>query len=601
MDHTRIKKQEIIIGLLVLGCVILLALNSTQFFARIDMTEDKVFTFSPVTLDLVRSLPQQLHISYYISNKLRQVSPVPGQIIDILQEYSAVSRGRIKVSIVDPLRGQAAEAVRRFGIYPQQMKIIKQNEQQFVEVFSGLVFEYLDRTVAIPFVFNPQTLEYSLTLTIRRIVRNTPTIVSVIVGNPSKSFQQDFSMLSAQLSMSFELRDIVPGAAIPPETSVLVVLGGEDLPAKDLLPIDQFIMGGGHTLFAVKALKIDTKVNLDAVPVESSALLSMLAQYGIDVGKAMVLDPSCRHYRLPQNNFGQLQWMDLGKYPEWVSVLPENVSLTNPITRRFSGLDLLWPSPLRFNGRSSVKAEVIAKSTKDAWLMKPPFQTDPFYVSTMTGTSDSSRGQYALAYALTGRFSSYFAGSNPVASQGITKATNNSGASKAEGDLGASSKGELLSNSPESRMIVVGDVDFASDLMQFSDSAYNTLFIENAVEWLSADADLLSMKTRNYHDPRLSRIQDPSLRNALIVLAESVNIVLMPLLVLVFGIVRAYSRREKMPGGKNRQLEKEARSSSNSSRKASKLNYRSGKKSFFSWSPWCFSQDFTRLGFFRTA
>jgi ABC-type uncharacterized transport system involved in gliding motility auxiliary subunit len=521
------RKSEIIVSFLVVACVVLLALNSSRYYARFDLTENKAFTISPVTRDLLRSLPRRVNISYFISNELRQVSPVPGQIIDMLQEYAASSNGKIKVTLVDPAAGQAPEAARRYGIFPQQMKVIKQNEQRVVEVYSGLIFEYLDRTVVIPFVYNPQTLEYSMTLTIRRIIRNAPTVVGILVGDSQKTLENDYSMIKAQLSLSFEVRNIVPGTEIPHDTSVLVVLGGTALPEEDVRLVNDFIMSGGHAVFAVKALNVDTKEKLDAVPVESSPLLDMLSGYGIDIGRAMVLDTSARHYRLPQNNFGQIQWIDLGKYPEWVSVLPENVSLENPITRRFAGLDLLWPSPLHFNVQTGVEAQILAKTTKNAWLIKPPFNTNPYVVSAMTGASDPTKGQYALAYALSGHFKNHFL----------------------KFDSHAQANNESISDLPveskESKMVIIGDDDFASDLMAFSDSSYNALFLENAVEWLSADADLLMIKMRNYYDQRLSRIQDQKVYNRQILVAEVVNLVLVPIGVAAFGIIWGYRRREK--------------------------------------------------------
>jgi ABC-type uncharacterized transport system involved in gliding motility auxiliary subunit len=509
--------------------VLVAALDSTHYFFRADLTEDRIFTISKVSRALFREIPQQIHINYYISGELRQATPVPGQIIDLLQEYAADSHGKIRVSIVDPSSGPAAEAVHRFGIVPQQIKIIKQNEQKVAEVYSGLEIEYLDRSIAVPFVFNPETLEYSLTLTIRRILQNSPAIVSVLIGNPQKTLQSNYSTLSEQLSRSFKVRPLEPGATVPPETSVLVVLGGTQLTKDEVLPIDQFIMSGGHVLFAVKALTVDTSIRLIASAVASSPLLDMLAHYGIDVGNAMVLDQSNRDYRVPQNILGNLKWMSLGSYPEWVSVLPEDVSLSNPITRRFSGLDLLWPSPLHFEGGNSVKAEVIVKSSKNAWLLKPPYQLDPLKVTGRTGAGDPTKGQYALAYALSGKFGSFFGEDRKLLS--TPKDT---------------PYGKLLTESPDTRMIVIGDDDFASDLMQFSDSGYNALFMDNAVEWLSADADLLSIKTRNFRDPRLNRIQDPSKRNKLIILSEGVNVVLVPLLVLIAALVRTYSRREQV-------------------------------------------------------
>jgi ABC-type uncharacterized transport system involved in gliding motility auxiliary subunit len=94
-------------------------------------------------------------------------------------------------------------------------------------------------------------------------------------------------------------------------------------------------------------------------------------------------------------------------------------------------------------------------------------------------------------------------------------------------------------------MIVVGDDDFLTDLMQFSDSLANVLFVENAVLWLSGNDDLLSIKTRAGTEGRLDRIQDPAARSRLILAAEAVNVVLIPVAVLLAGLVARIRRREK--------------------------------------------------------
>ncbi|HUX19752.1 MAG TPA: Gldg family protein, partial [Spirochaetia bacterium] len=406
-------------------------------------------------------------------------------------------------------------------------------EQRVTEVYSGLVIQYLDRSISIPFVFNPDTLEYSLTLTIRRLVRNTSSVAGIIIGGTDKSLDRNYSMLSGQLSLSFNLRDLKPGEEIPPNISVLIVLGGTDLSREQLAPIDRYIMGGGRVLFAVKGLRVETNRKLDAKVVGSSPLLDMIANYGVEVGREMVLDESSRDYRLPQVVFGTVKWQVIGKYPEWVSILPENVSETNPITRRFPGLDLLWPSPLTLSSQEGVSAEVLLRSSASSWLATAPFTTDPFKLVGGRAPK-SSKGRFVLAYALSGRFPSYYTGGDETE----TATPAGEGVKDRGGRLGG---GDL---SQDTRMIIIGDDDFASDLMQFSDSAYNALFLENAAEWLSSDSDLLAIKTRVSGDLRLNRIQDPKARERHIQAAEAINVVGIPLFVLAMGLLRLLLRRE---------------------------------------------------------
>jgi ABC-type uncharacterized transport system involved in gliding motility auxiliary subunit len=234
----------------------------------------------------------------------------------------------------------------------------------------------------------------------------------------------------------------------------------------------------------------------------------------------MVLDGSNRDYRLPQQlPSGQVSWERIGAYPPWVSVRAPNVAPTHPVTTSFTGLDLLWPVALAATEPKGVQAMALAKTSATAWLQKPPFVMDPYRVPQEGPPKGSPLlGQFVLAYALTGsfpeRFPSLFSPPSPSA---------------------------------PTRIIVVGDDDFLTDLMQFSDSLYNVLFTENAILWLSGNSDLLSIKTRASSETRLDRIQDPVERGRLMLAAELVNVVLVPLALLAFAVLRALRRRERGP------------------------------------------------------
>jgi ABC-type uncharacterized transport system involved in gliding motility auxiliary subunit len=236
----------------------------------------------------------------------------------------------------------------------------------------------------------------------------------------------------------------------------------------------------------------------------------MIDSYGVRVGRELVLDTAARDCRLPQAGpSGQITWETIGRYPPWVSVKGPDVSLRNPITASFTGLDLLWPVALQAPPEG-VTAKPLVKTSPSAWLQEPPFLIDPYKVDQQ----GRSVGQYVLAMALTGKFPSWF--------------------SPAE-------------RSPTSRMIVIGDDDFLTDLMQFSDSLVNVLFVENAVLWLSGNEDLLSIKSRAGTEAHLDRIQDPVARARLILAVELVNVVLIPAAVLLAGLLVQLSRREKHP------------------------------------------------------
>ena len=79
--------------------------------------------------------------------------------------------------------------------------------------------------------------------------------------------------------------------------------------------------------------------------------------------------------------------------------------------------------------------------------------------------------------------------------------------------------------------------------MTMTDSQFNASFISDAADWLASGNELVSIRTRGMRDMRLARIQDPDVRNAVIMFIYVLNLGLVPLLVLVFGLLRAGKRR----------------------------------------------------------
>jgi gliding motility-associatede transport system auxiliary component len=503
------KRQEILIIAGVVLCSAFVLLDSARWFLRADLSRGKAFTISPVSRALLARIPDQVHITYYVSDALRSVSAAPGRILDFLQEYAAQSGGKVTVTSLDPIGSGRAESARRFGILPQQVQLMQQNQQRTLDVFSGMVVEYLDRYTTLPAVFTSDGLEYSLGISIRKLVAGRRLAVGVIVGDRARTFAGDFEALQTGLSRDYSLREILPGERIPPETDVLIVAGGTLLSRAECAPIDSYLIAGGKVLFAVKGLRVDTRRTFRASTVRTSALLDMIETYGVRIGRHMVLDSACRDYRLPQQDAsGRVVWETIAKYPPWVSIQAADVSQTDPITKSFTGLDLLWPSPLAAVPVAGVQASVLATSSASSWTMGEPFVIDPFNVPQQAGPSDP-KNKLPLVYALTGRFPSAFG----------------------------------VGTGEPTRVIVVGDDDFLTDLMQFSDSLTNVFFVENAILWLSGNEDLLTLKTRAPTEGRLDRIEDPQARQSLMLFSEILNVAVIPAFVLLVGLLRALRRR----------------------------------------------------------
>ena len=526
MEQNIRKRRSLVLVLLSLAVIVAAVLVTDRFSLRLDLSADGANTLSKASRDLYKEIPEQVRITYYISSTLSDRHPGPRAVEGFLRSLAAVSRGKIAVDVADPASGKKESAVEALGITPQRMQIVEKNEQRVALVYSGLEIEYLGRSQVIPFVLTTDTLEYDLVKAIKSAIADKKPVASVLVGDSDKTLANDFKTLSEALQRSgWDAKELHPGDAVPPETTVLLVLGNSGLDDYDAYRIDDYLASGGRAFFAVKGVDVQVRQGLAAMPLKNDAILRALESYGVKVDRYLVLDQSSLTAPFQVNSPFGGQAISYIQYPHWIMTRPENRDPKNPLTARSAGLDLFWPSPLESVPRTGVDYSVLVKTSPKAWLQKTRFAVSPDEAGLYAAEAGSTTGQYVLAVSLSGILPPAYAG-KPLPSR-----------------AGAAALPPLPQTPRASRIVVVGSSDFANDLMNITDSSFNATFIAGAADWLSSGDDLVAIKTRGLRDSRLTKVQDPVARSALISFAYFVNLGLIPLIVLGFGLARSMKRR----------------------------------------------------------
>jgi gliding-associated putative ABC transporter substrate-binding component GldG len=521
------KREALIIVALVAVIAVLAALNAGRFFLRLDLSRNGMFSISQVSKGIAQGLSESISITYYKSAKLAARDPFPQAIQDILGEYAVYSGGKISLTVVDPAALNNAPSPESLGVIARQMQVAEKGELNLATVYSGIVIRYLDRTEVLPFVTDPGTLEYEVSSKIRSLVSKKERAVGILLGDAQKSPEQDYQYLIQELESQYGVQTVQRGEDVPPNITELLVIGNRDLDLYDLFPIDQFIMSGGKAIFAVDAIDIAITTEWQAAKTAKTAVFDMLAGYGVRVKGQLVLDNVCQ--RLPfRTQNGQIM---IVPYPFWITVTDASVSKESRITSRWAGLDLFWPSPLEIVERQGVKAEKLVSTSAEGWTMSDDFQINPMLSRTPSILESGPSGTYSLALALTGTFKSWFQDREIPTREG-------------EKPKWTSIK---ASSGTDGRLIVVGDADFASDMIQYTQAEYNPLFISNCLEWLGMQEDLLTIKTKSQADIRLNKITEPAAKTRAILFVQILNIAVIPLCVVAFWVVRILLRRR----GKN--------------------------------------------------
>ncbi|MEO7385446.1 MAG: Gldg family protein, partial [Gammaproteobacteria bacterium] len=97
------------VGLLVLALVFLVgvALVTLLPAARIDLTQNRLYTLSDGTRKIVGTIPEPLNVYLYFSDKatadVPQLRTYAGRVREMLEEFANRSDGKLKLRVIDPL------------------------------------------------------------------------------------------------------------------------------------------------------------------------------------------------------------------------------------------------------------------------------------------------------------------------------------------------------------------------------------------------------------------------------------------------------------------------------------------------------------------
>lgn len=197
--HSTMRHRRLIKIFVILIGANLLALNvwlQQYHTARFDLTEDREFSISQTTRDLIENLPEPLVVRGYFSAKTHPLlAPLVPRIRDFLQEYETAAGGRLSVSFIDPRNNEEleAEANQQYGIKPVPFQVAGRYEASVVNSYFNILIKYGDQYVTLDFndlievrqqkdgeiEVGLRNLEYDLTKSIKKVVYGFQSLATV--------------------------------------------------------------------------------------------------------------------------------------------------------------------------------------------------------------------------------------------------------------------------------------------------------------------------------------------------------------------------------------------------------------------------------------
>jgi ABC-type uncharacterized transport system involved in gliding motility auxiliary subunit len=249
------------LAVLFLGVVMLanLALRGM----RLDLTQNRLYTLSPGTKQVLGELKEPINLYFYFSRDAAAkqsplIMPYAARVREFLEEVTARAGGKIRLQVVDPQpfsedEDRAAEA----GLSPLQV-----GDGTGGTVYFGLAgTNSTDGRSVIP-SFTPdreEFLEYDVAKLIQELSSPKKPVIGLVSTlpmqgqyNPMSGQMGETWPILAQLEQLFSIRPLTPDLDhIDKDVDVLMIVHPKNFPPKTLYAIDQFVMRGGNVLLFV--------------------------------------------------------------------------------------------------------------------------------------------------------------------------------------------------------------------------------------------------------------------------------------------------------------------------------------------------------------
>lgn len=490
------NKEYIIRFFLLMNMLVLLSLVSLKFYFRLDTTKEKIYTLSSFTKEILNEADGPIQVTWFKSINADVFFPSLKYLSEMLLEYEIFSNGKFLFTKKN-INTLSLDTAHKIGIIPRQIETYDYNNNHIYNVYSGLLIEYNGKNKVIPFIDDIGSLEYDIARLLLEMQYDTEKVISIIA--PENFTTTNYPYVVPWIEYAGYKCNILscPIEYIPTDIPLLVI-GSDYIDAISAAAIDSFLCKNGNAVFFVSGNTIDIKGSWTATAKTKDNLIDMLSSHGIFIKRNLVLD--LLNFRLTMSAFNQSNGNSnptLINYPFWVQLHYNFIERNNNIFAGFQPLQMFWPSSLEFdlNKNSSLKA--IATTSKKAYIMNEPYNTDPF-----------------------GKQIDLLNGNNTEHINIIAQYTK------------------------PSKVIVIPDEYIISNAIDYTGSSYNMDFMINCIEHISDNDSLLELKNKRHTSLPLKKFDNENKINNIIFRARIITFVLLPTIIIIIWLYTAFIIRK---------------------------------------------------------
>lgn len=514
MQKRTLKQQAIFEFLVLIAIIVFINIIASFLFYRFDFTKEKRYSLSSTSKELAGKLNDVVLFRIYLEGDFPAgFKRLRNSTKELLDEFRAYSGGNIQYEFINPsadpnpkVRNDIYQQLVNQGLEPTNLQVQADDGSSSKIIFPGALVSYGAQQVPLSLLQNQvgvgpeealnnsiQNLEYGIACAIRKVTLSTKPQIAFVFGHGELDTLQLADVI-ADFRQNYELRLINLPRSIPEDLTrfktLIVAKPTKAWDEKDKFKMDQYLLNGGHILWLIDNLTVDMDSMYEGNTLAYSPELNLddqLFTYGVRVNNDLVQDMNCvpipiitgRVEGKPQQQL--LPWL---YYP---LIVP---TANNPIVNNLDGIRGEFMNTIDTFPKEGLTKKVLLSTSTYTKVLNGPVRVSLSVMGVQPQPEQFNKPHRPVAVLVEGNFQSVFANRLTPSALEVIKFTDKS---TKPGKMIVVSDGDIIKN-----YVVKRDSTFYPlGYDRFTNQTFaNKKFIQNAVDYLTDDSGLISVRSK---------------------------------------------------------------------------------------------------------
>ena len=557
----RNRRRAMLRLLLLVLIIVLLNVVLSRVFFRLDLTQEKRYSLSTPTKELLEEQSDIVFVTIYLAGDLTpNMQQLQTATVEMLKQFKAYGHDNIQWEIQNPFDitdevnlGKFIQELEDRGVYsiPFGSADKEQTSRSFLFPYANVNYKgkdlsllLLDQVQPLSPLYDPTSaislLEYKFSKSIRLLSETKRPDIAFIEGqNELDTLEvQDIAISLSELYNMYRI-DLPNSDYIDTLYDVVVIAKPRSaFSEEDKYKLDQYLMYGGRILWLIDpviaefdSLRSTGEFTSVDYPLD---IMDQLIQYGARVNNNIIQDKQCSHIKVPYGNtFQDRPWL--------YNPVITGFNKQHPISANIDAVEAKFVSSIDTTAVPGIRKTILLTTSANSRFLMSPARINYNIVQSQYMPTDEqfNKPNLPVAVLLEGEFPSAFSTRKPTAKAMERRRLGN---------------GPYAERSIPTKQIVVSDGDMIRNYVDADGKIYplgannieryifgNKDFLMNCIEYLTDNTGLMETRAKEVKLRPIDKEQVEANRTQW----QLINIGAPVLLIYLFSGIYNYIRNRK--------------------------------------------------------